>query len=111
MGKVCLEHHIVRADLVNEATQRGVLERIAGVHVTREVLRRQQVELRTLFPDVITVELIVHCLEHEWDPANAALDRDKLDIWITGEYAGHDQIANLATVLEQEIDCYRGVSG
>jgi hypothetical protein len=74
MREVGLEHHIVGADLINQPTQCSLLERTAGVHVARKVLRRQQIELRALFPDVITVELIVHRLEHERNPADAALD-------------------------------------
>src|SRR5689334_3576306 len=79
MREIGLEHHVVRPDVIDQASRSDLLEPIAGVDVAREVLGWQQVKFGTLLAHAVALKLVVHRLEHKGNPPDATLDRNELD--------------------------------
>ena len=93
MREVRLEHDAVEADLVDQQARGDALEPVTAVYLAPEVIARQQLELRALGAHVTAQEVVVAGLEHERDPADAALHRDE------GEFRKARQDAR-----QQEVD-------
>src|SRR5579863_621390 len=74
MWKISLEHYVVHANLVDQAARRRLLKPVTGIDVAREILGRQQIEFGMFFPHAVAQELVVHRLEYEGNPADAAFD-------------------------------------
>ena len=47
---------------------------------------------------------VVGGLEHERDPADAALDRHELQVGEAGEHAAREQVGALQAVLQEQLD-------
>ncbi len=63
MGEVGLEQDVVDAHLVDQPPRGDLLEPVAGVDVTGEVLRGIQLEGGVLLAHPVAVELVVEGLE------------------------------------------------
>jgi hypothetical protein len=104
--EVGLEEDVVDGDLVEQAPGRDRLEPVAGVDLAGEVLRRQQLPLARAIVAALEVG-VVDRLEHERDPADAALHRHHLQLREAGQHAAAEQVGHLQAVLQEELG--RGV--
>ena len=87
--EVGLEHDVVLADLVDEAAA-GRRGSFSNQNVAYQLSRKYSdgsfVQLRGVLGRVLQ-QLVVHRLEDERDPADAALDRHHLEVGVAVEHA------------------------
>src|SRR4030095_10274822 len=84
------------------ALLRLLLEPEAAVDLAREVLARLVLELRALAPDLRVLEGVVAGLEHEWDEADPALDRDEAQLRVARQHPREEQVDELLAVVAEE---------
>ena len=83
-----------------------VLEPERRVEVAAEVLRRHLLQRGQLLGRVLG-HLVVERLEDERDPADAALDRDHLEVGVPVEDAREDQVGHHPRVADEQHACRR----
>ena len=106
MWEVRLEHDVISTEQLQDAGYVLVLEPIRGIDLTLEILARPQFEPPAL--DQVLVHLILTRFEHEGDPANPALDRDKLEAREAVEQAAEDELGQTAHVVHEQHGRDRG---
>src|SRR4051812_34243318 len=101
--EVGLEQDPVLADGLDELRQpvAVVLEPEGRVDVALEVLRRRLLQSREVCLRVL-VHLVVESLEDERDPADTALDGDRLQGWVPVEDAGQDEVGDDPRVADEQ---------
>src|SRR5262245_27464556 len=85
--EVGLEHQVVLADPLDRRS-RIALEPVRAVDLAPEVLGRAKLQV----VDTVLDELIIEALEHERQPADAALHRDEVEAREAVEQAARDQV-------------------
>src|SRR5581483_10466466 len=84
---------------VDKMAEVTLLEPEAGVKVAAEILRWLQLHRWLGFQ---IFELIIERLQHEWYPAEPALNRHELEPWKAVEHASVDDVAHHPTIVEEQ---------
>src|SRR3954465_1296275 len=104
MWEVGLKENVLHSYFIEQPARRCLLEPVTRVNIAGEILGRQQVEIRPVLFHPIAHELVIQRFEREWNPADPALYRHKLNAGVARQHSRHNQITQLDAVAEEEFD-------